>query len=340
MNQKKGFRGYRVTLLGVSIAVLGFLIVLLSGEIGVGKEMENYPNKPIDLIVAFPPGGGGDLAGRLVSQYLGKKWGQTIRVVNIPGGGAVPGTQQAIESKPDGYTLFVDPHVTAALMPAVYETLPFDWTKRTWLGLINIEPVFYLVNANSPYKTLSDLTKAVKEQPQKFSWGGTGRAGTATFALGQFFYTIGVKVSDTNMVSLQGTSPALTALAGGHIDIAAGQLGEVYTLISAGKIRALAVNSKKRMKEFPDVPTVAEAGYPNLDVFGWQGISGPAGLPQYVITKWAEGLKEASTNPEFLALAEKSKKAVYYLGPEDFKVFATKEYERFLELAKKMGLRS
>jgi tripartite-type tricarboxylate transporter receptor subunit TctC len=317
------------------ICIVAFVLSFTIFNLGHAAE---YPNKPVTLIVAFPPGGGADITGRLIASYLTKKWKQSVSVTNVPGGGSVPGTQQALESNPDGYTLLVDVHVTGAMMPAVYENLPFDWRKRIPLGRLTIDAPFYLVNPKSPYKTLSDLAKAVKENPQKFSWGGTGPAGLSTFVLGQFFDTIGVNISETKMVALQGSAPSLTALAGGHINIAAGLRSESNPLLSAGKIRALAVVNEQRLKEWPEVPTVAEAGYPNLDVVAWQGITGPVGLPKDVVDKWVAALREAAKDPEFLAQCEKAKKTVAYLGPEDFKNLMLKEYKKYQDLAKKMDI--
>ena len=310
----------------VVLAVLGMTVVPCQGA--------EYPSKPITLIVPFPPGGGADITGRLIANYLTKQWRQSVTVVNVPGGGSVSGTQQALESAPDGYTLLLDVHVTGAMVPAVYENLPFDWKKRIPLGRLTVDASFYLVNPKSPYKTLSDLAKAVKASPQKFSWGGTGPGGLSTFVLGQFFDTIGVNITDTKMVALQGSAPALTALAGGHIDIAAGLRSESNPLLSAGKIRALAVVNQKRLEEWPDVPTVAEAGYPNLDVVAWQGVSAPVGLPKEVVDKWVIALRDATKDPEFLAQADNAKKTVAYLGPEEFKDLMLKEYKKYQELAK------
>lgn len=322
---------------GFGFMLIVALFMFHLAEVGPGHTAE-YPIKPVTLLVAFPPGGGADISGRLVGAYLTKKWGQSVNVVNVPGGGSVPGTQQALESKPDGYTLLVDVHVTGAMMPAVYENLPFDWRKRTPIARITVDAPFYLVNPKSPYKTLADLAKAVKENPPKFSWGGTGPAGLSTFVLGQFFDTIGVDISDTKMVALQGSAPALTSLAGGHIDIAAGLRSESNPLLSAGKIRALAVVNDQRLKEWPEIPTVAEAGYPNLDVVAWQGITGPAGLPKEVVDKWVAAIQQAIKDPEFLAQAEKVKKTVAYLGPEDFKELMLKEYKKYQDLARKMKI--
>ena len=322
-----------------ALMVIFALWVLNLAEFRIAHA-EEYPTKPITLIVPFAPGAGADITGRLVAGYLSKKWGQSISVVNVPGGGAVPGVHQALTSKPDGYTLFTDVHVTGAMMPAIYANLPFDWTKRTPIALVNYGASIYVVNSKSPYKTLGDLGKAVKENPNKFSWGGTGSAGVATFALGQFFDTIGVKVSDTNMVAFAGAAPALAAVAGGHIDISVGTPESAVALVSAGKIRALAVVSdkNKRLPELPETPTAAEAGYPSLDVITWQGISGPAGLPQSVVDKWAIGLQKAAQDQEFLSLAEKVKLNIAYLGPDDFKAFMLKEYKKYYDLARKLKI--
>ncbi len=319
--------------------ILMAALLLVSVGICLGQEGALYPRKPVTVIVPYPPGGGADVAARLLSQYFSKKWGKSINVTNVTGGGGLIGAKSALESAPDGYTLLLDTHTSAAMAPAVYEKLPYDWKKRTWIGCIFAVPSFYLVNASSPYRNLSDVAKAVKENPQKFSWGGTGRSGTATFVLGQFFDTIGVKIDETNMVELQGNAPAITALAGGHIHFACGQSREFLPLMSAGKIRALAVVDKDRAKELPEIPTVAEVGYPTLDVKGFNGIVGPEGLPSYVVDKWANGLKEASTDPEFLSLAEKTGANVSYLGPKEYNAFAMKQFERYLNLAMKMGIR-
>ena len=331
--QQKGFRG--MMLIGIAMFVsMGFL---LESPIGHAEE---YPAKPITLIVPFPPGGGADITGRLVAGYLSRKWKQSVSVLNVAGGGAVPGVHQALTSKPDGYTLFTDVHMTAAMMPAVYEKLPFDWTKKTPVALVNAGATIIVVSSKSPYKTLGDLAKAVKENPQKFSWGGTGPAGLTTFSLGQFFDVIGVKVSDTNMVAYGGNAPALTAVAGGHIDITVGTPEDVLALVSAEKIRPLAVvtDNNKRLPELPGVPTAAEAGYPALDVITWQGISGPEGLDKSVVAKWAGTLQEGAQDPEFLALANKVNKNIVYLGPEEFKTFMLKEYKKYYDLARKLNI--
>lgn len=324
-------------IIGFSFMFITVLFIFHLTEVGLGYGAE-YPTRPITLLVPFPPGGGADLSGRLVGAYLTKKWGQSVNVVNVPGGGSVSGMQQALESKPDGYTLLVDVHVTGAMVPAVYANLPFDWRKRTPIARITTDASFYLVNMKSPYITLADLAKAVKENPRKFSWGGTGPAGLSTFVLGQFFDTIGVKISDTKMVALQGSAPALTSLAGGHIDIAAGLRSESNPLLNAKKIRALAVVNDKRLKEWSEIPTVTEAGFPNLDVVAWQGFSGPADLPKEVVAKWDAALQQAVKDPEFQAQADKMFKTIAYLGPEQFRELQSKEYNKYRDLATKMGI--
>ena len=329
---RKGWKGIRIPLVAM---VALFSLQMIALRIGYTAE---YPTRPISLIVPFAPGAGADITGRLVAEYLHKKWGQPISVLNVSGGGGIPGVQKAMESKPDGYTILVDVHSTAAMIPAVYEDLPFDWTRRTQIARVHRSYPFFLVRPELPCKTLGDLARLVKENPQKFNWGTSSPSGSTTFVLAQFFDTIGVNFSDTNMIIFGSGAPTVTALAGGHIDLIAGAIDDAYALLSSRRVRPLAIIGDKRSPEFPEAPTVAEAGYPNLDVTFWQGLSGPAGLPQSIVDKWATALQEATYDREFITLSENAKKNIAYLGPQDFKAFIEKEYKKYQYLAKKMNL--
>ncbi len=297
-----------------------------------------YPTKPISIIVPFSPGAGADLTGRIVAEYLRKKWGQPVSVLNVAGGGGILGTQRAMESKPDGYTILVDVHSTAAMIPAVYENLPFDWTKRTPIARVFRSYPFFLVRPDLPVKTLGDLAKELKENPKKFSWGTSSPAGSSTFVLAQFFDILGINFSSTNMVVFGDGIKTINALAGGHVDIITGAIDDSYAILSSGKARPIAIIGDKRSPEFPQAPTVAEAGYPNLDVTFWQSLSGPAGLPQSIVEKWATALQEATNDQEFITLSQNAKKNIAYLGPQDCKAFIEKEYKNYQHLAKKMNL--
>lgn len=327
------------------VVIPGLLIFLTAALAGCGgtqkqaaDKQQVYPTKPIQLIVAFPPGGGADVTARLISEYVAKKWGQSVDVVNVAGGAAVIGTQQAMKAAPDGYTMLLDCHASSSMMAAAQPQLPFDWTKRTVIARVSLDPVFYVVNTSSKAKTLAEVVGLVKENPKDFKWGTVGISGLSTFAVAQLFAAGGIDIKSTNMVTLQGGAPVLTSLAGGHIDLAAQQLSEVTPLLTAGKIRALAVVSDKRIPQFPDVPTVAEAGFAKLNITGWQGISGPDGLPRHVVDKWTSVLQEIEKDPTFQEKANKLGKIPAYMGADETKKMIDNEYQQYLSLAKLVGL--
>jgi tripartite-type tricarboxylate transporter receptor subunit TctC len=155
----------------------------------------------------------------------------------------------------------------------------------------------------------------------------------------QFLYTAGVPVAETNRVVFAGGAPTVTALAGGHIDFAGQQWSESAGLILGGKIRGLAVVHPSRLPGLPDVPTAKEAGFAHLDVVGWQGLSGPPGLPAEIVAKWAALLEEGSKDPAFLEQAQKASKVVAFKGPEAFRQFQEEELKKYLPLATRMGIR-
>jgi tripartite-type tricarboxylate transporter receptor subunit TctC len=302
------------------------------------KETPQYPTKGIELIVPWAPGGGADVAARLISGYASKKWGHAVSVVNIPGGSGAIGLQRVISAKPDGYTLLGEAHATASMMGAALPDLPFDWQKRTWIGHLTQDIVFYLVPADSKWKTLKEMVDDLKKDPKAYKWGCAGPTGVGSFAIAQLFSQAGINYRETNMVVFPGGAPTLTNLAGGHIDFASQQLSEIGSLAEAGKIRPLAVVAPKRLPGYPDTPTNAEAGFPGLTVVGWQGVSGPPGLPQYVVDKWVEIMEQAVKDPGFQKEADRVGKVLLFRGPSDYKAYVMKEYESYKSLAKQMGL--
>jgi tripartite-type tricarboxylate transporter receptor subunit TctC len=302
------------------------------------KETPQYPTKGIDMIVAWPPGGGADVAARLISPYASKKWGHPINVINMPGGSGAIGLQRVISARPDGYTLLMDNHSNSPMTGASLPDLPFDWQKRTWIAQFVEDVVFYMVPADSKWKTLKQMVDDLKQNPKAYKWGASGPTGTGTFAIAQLFLETGISYQETNIVPFAGGAHTVAALGGGHVDLAAQQVTESRSMLEAGKIRALAVISEKRLTDFPDVPTVKEAGFPNLTIVGWQGVSGPAGLPQHVINKWVEVIQQAVNDPQFQKDAHKVGKVLRFRGPSDFKANVMKEYEIYKILAKQMGV--
>lgn len=318
--------------------LLATVLVLALAAPGAGAQPP-YPTRPVEIIVAFAPGGGADVAGRLIAGYAARKWGQPVNVVNMPGASGITGTLHALRARPDGYTLFVDVHAVSSMLFAVQSDVPYKFEEKTPIALVTLDPVIYTVRHDSPWKTLADVAAAARANPRGFRYALGGIAAVASFSVAQFLTAAGVPVAETSRVVFPGGAPALTALAGGHVDFAGQQWSESAALIQAGKLRGLAVVHPTRLPGLPDIPTAREAGFPGLDVVGWQGLSGPPNLPAHVVARWTALLEEAARDPAFLEQAAKVNKVIVYKGPEAFWQFQQDELKRYLPLAIKMGIR-
>jgi tripartite-type tricarboxylate transporter receptor subunit TctC len=306
---------------------------------GVVDAQSAYPTKPVEIVVAFAPGGGADVAARLIGAYASKKWGQPVNVVNLPGASGITGTLRALNARPDGYTLLLEPHATASMLFAVESDVPFKMDGKTPIALVTLDPVVYTVKHDSPWKSLQDVAAAAKAKPKEFRYGIAGVAAVAAFSVSQFLFTAGVPIAETNKVVFTGGAPAITALAGGHVDFAGQQWSESAGLIQGKKVRGLAVVHPTRLPGLEEVPTAKEAGFPDLDVVGWQGLSGRPKLPPAIVQKWAALVEEASKDPAFLEQAAKVNKVIVYKGPDAFWRFQEEELKKYQPLAAKMGIR-
>lgn len=294
----------------------------------------SYPTNPIDMIVAYGPGGGSDITARFLSAYFAKASGVQLNVINKSGGAGAIGLQAALTARPDGYTMLMDTHGIGSMIALYSGTYPVDWRKRTWCARIAIEPMIYQVQIDAPWKTLKEVAEFIKKNPEKLRWGTSGLTGCGAPAGLQFFRANGITVNMVRRVMFQGASEVVVALAGGHIDFASQQYSESAGLIEGKKTRPIAVVAPKRLPLLPDVPTMIEAGYPMLDVIGWHGVSGPAGLPKPVVDFWVKSLEKACKDPAFIEQAEKLKKEVTYLGPKEFEEFVEREYQKYSKLGK------
>jgi tripartite-type tricarboxylate transporter receptor subunit TctC len=319
--------------------MLLWLVLVLTCVGSVAEAQPAYPTRPIEIIVAYNPGGAADVAARLVAAHASKKWGQPVSVVNMPGASGITGALRALNARPDGYTLLLDPHATSAMLFAVESDVPFKMDGKTQIALITLDPVIYTVKIDSPWKTLKDVAEAARANPKTFRYGIAGVSGVASFSVSQFLFGAGVSVNDANKVVFTGGAPTMTALAGGHIDFAGQQWSESTGLIQGHKVRALAVVHPTRLPSLPDIPTAKEAGFPDLNVVGWQGLAGPKGLPPAIVAKWNALLEEATKDPAFLEQAAKLNKVVAYMGPDAYWKFQEDELKKYLPLATRMGIR-
>jgi len=243
----------------------------------------DYPNKPIKLIVPFPPAGGTDTLSRAIAQSITNDTKWTIVVENRPGAGGNIGLDAAAKSPPDGYTIAMGQTANLAVNPALYSSLPFDPLKDfAPIALLSSQPLIVVVSATSPYKSLKDLVDAAKKNPGKVNMASAGN-GTIGHIGGEIFQRrAGIKMTH---VPYKGAGQAVTDLMGGSVDTIFGNTQSVGGLVAGGRLRPLAVTSPKRLAAFPDVPTVAESGYPGFEAATWSGLVAPAGTPKSIIDK-------------------------------------------------------
>lgn len=331
-NERRNAMKSRVIL---GIVLICFVCVFVSGL--AGAQQKGYPNKPIDLVVPYNPGGGTDVTARILSMYLSKTWRVAVNVVNKPGGRGIPGCYAAISAKPDGYTMLCEGHATSSIMDAFSaEKLPFDWRKRTWICRQTVDVVFYLTRPDSPFTSLKGMEKYIKENPKELRWGESG-IGLASGA--QFFYETKIPLDMVKHVTFTGGAMTTASLAGSHIDFAAQQLSEIKGFVDAKKVRALAVIWPERVPQLPQVPTVVEEGFPTIDAKGWHGISGPPGLPKEIVDKWVVTLREAAESEMFKKYADAVYKVIAFLGPKEFREYVDAEHKKYLELAKMLKIK-
>ncbi|BEI33777.1 Bug family tripartite tricarboxylate transporter substrate binding protein [Polynucleobacter sp. HIN5] len=241
---------------------------------------QNYPNKPIKLIVPFPPGGPTDIVARPLAQMLGESMKQSIIVENKGGAGGSVAADFVAKSPPDGYTIMVGTVGTHAINGSLYRQLPYDMTKDfTPIALVASAPLVIAVPANSNIKTLADLIKEAKAKPDFIAFGTAGN-GTPGHLTGALFET--ATKTKLKHIPYKGSAPAVTDLLGGQIPLMFDPIQSVLPHIQSGKLIALAVTSKTRSPLLPNVPTVAESGYPNFESTAWWAVFGPAKLPENV----------------------------------------------------------
>jgi tripartite-type tricarboxylate transporter receptor subunit TctC len=281
-------------LLGASLCAVSVLLGISDAQ----TQSQDYPNRPIRMVVPFPAGGPTDGMARIVSDRLGAVLGQTVIVENRGGGaGGSIGAKFVATSDPDGYTILITPGGALTTGPAVHkEKIGYDPVKVFVPVAQLIEaPIITSVHPNVPVKSLAELVAYAKANPSKVNWGSQG-FGTAPHLLAELFkLETGVNIVH---VPFRGTAPLLAAIIAGQVQVAADPSTTSLPHIQNGKLRPIAVNSKQRFSKLPDVPTVFEAGFPYLENTFWLGVVAPAKTPPEIISKLNGAFRESLKSPE------------------------------------------
>jgi tripartite-type tricarboxylate transporter receptor subunit TctC len=242
-----------------------------------------YPNKPIRVIITVAPGGGSDVTARTIGQKLTEAWGQQVIVDNRPGGNGIVGMDIAAHATPDGYTLVLGTIGPVAVNPGLYSKLPYDSLKdfapiTRGVSALNV----LVVHPSVPARSVKELVAHAKANPGKLAYGSSG-VGFADHLAGELFSTLaGVKM---NHVPYKGGAPAMLDLVGGNIQIIFATVSTALSSMKAGRIRPLGVTFAKRVDQFADLPTIAEAGVPGFEVDNWYGMLAPSGTPRPIVMK-------------------------------------------------------
>ena len=248
----------------------------------LAAHAQDWPSKPVKIVVPSPPGGSTDQIARAIGQKLSEAWGQPVVVENRPGAGLTLGADYVAKSPADGYTLLMGA-VHHSIAQTVYKKLPYDFGKDLApITVLAIVPNVLIVSASNQAKNVSELIAQSKAQPGKLSYGSTG-AGTAHHLIGEQFNDMAG--TDILHVAYKGSSPALVDLMGGQTTMMFDTVASCLPLIKGGKLRPLAVATAKRSSALPDVPTLSEAGLTGFDIATWFGLMAPAGTPKAVIDK-------------------------------------------------------
>lgn len=327
-----------------AIAALGFALPLAA------QAQTDYPTKPVKLIVPFPAGGTSDIMGRMIAEELTKALKQPFVVENIGGAGGVIGAERAAKATPDGYTLVLSGVGQNAVAHGLNPKLAYDSNKDfIHITQIHSGPNVLVVHPDTPFKTFKELVDYGKANPGKLNYGYTHAAsghmamellkqtvGTCTGAKGnqscKGLYMVGIPY--------RGGGPMMTDILGGQIPMMFINQDVALPHVKAGKLRALAVSSLSRNPLYPDVPTIAESGYPGFSALSWSGLSAPKGTPKAIVDKLEAAAVKAMQSPAIKTRMESQGFVVPSLGSADYTSFVAKEVDRWTRVIKIAGIKA
>jgi tripartite-type tricarboxylate transporter receptor subunit TctC len=297
-------------------------------------QTDNYPSKPITIVVGYPPGGSTDLTGRVVAAALAKSLNATVVVENIGGAGGAIGAQKVLSAAPDGYTLLVGANNEVAINRLVSSTIKYSWQDFTPLGLIASQPLVLVTSPKMGVKNTDEFIKLAKSNPGRFSYGSSG-VGTSLHLAGEMVKEqAGIFMTH---IPYRGVAPLATDVIGNNLEVGVFVLSSGLPHIRSGKVVALGTTEKNRSKVTPDIPALAE--HPllkNTDISTWFVLMGPGKLPEPIAAKLKKGLVDALQNPELRSKLEASGSAVAQ-GAVDMNKFLrdeTAKYQRIVDFAK------
>ena len=296
---------------------------------------QNFPSKPLRMVVGFPPGGPNDITARVVSQKLGELLGEKVVIENRPGAAGNIGSELVARAPADGHTLLVATNTGQAIAPHLLK-LAFDPMRDLApVSLVAQIPSGLVVNPAVPANSVADLVALAKKQPGKLHYGSGGSGTTLHLSGALFAMAAGVQLTH---VPYKGTAPAITDVAGGQVEMIFAAIPSVLPLVNAGKLRLLAVTTRTRSTAVPNVPTVAEAGLPDYEVTPWFGVFATGGTPKPVVRRLNEELRKAVASAEVRESFAKQGLEAATNSPEEFEAMLRAEIAKWSRVVKETGV--
>jgi tripartite-type tricarboxylate transporter receptor subunit TctC len=313
---------------------------LMAGFVALGcaplADAQTYPSKPIRLIVGFAPGGNTDTVARVVGQKLGERLGTQVVIDNRGGAGGTIGTELAAHANPDGYTLTMGTTTTHAIAVAAYAKLRYDPVKDfAPLALVANAPYLLVVHPSVPARSLKEFVAHVRSRPGKLNYASAGQATTTHLVMATFAGRAGL---DMTHIPFKGNGPATTAVVGGEVPVLFGAVPPLIGHVGSGRVRALAMSSGKRSQALPEVPTVAESGYPGFDMALWLGFFAPHGTPAAVVKRLEASLIGIVQSPETREIMTKQGVEPQSLGSADLAKLVQAEIKTYTSVFKSAGI--
>jgi len=311
------------------------LIAVIALALPGAVRADDYPGRPIKLIVPFPPGGPNDIIARVVAQKMSGLLGQTVVIDNRAGAGGVVGTDAVAKSAPDGYTIGIASAGAIAISASLVDKVPYDSTKDlTPITLVATVPELLVVPESLPVKNFNELVALAKAQPGKLNFASTG-PGSMPHLAGELL-KINAKI-DIVHVPYRGAAPAVTDLLSGQVQMLFADTPVLLAHIKSGKIRALAVAAKQRAPSVPDVPTMGELGFASVDAENWYGMIGPANLPKEIVAKLNKAAIDALKDPGVLDKLSPQGAKLVGDSPEHFGAYIKTEIDKWAIVIKASG---
>lgn len=312
----------------IKTALWGFALMTCAAAL----HADEYPSKPITLLIPVAAGGTTDIAGRALAKQLKDKLGQTVIVDNRPGASGSIANSAVARAAPDGYTLILSYEGFHAGNPAVRKSLPWDPVKSfTPIAEVIRGPHLILVPANSPAKTLKDLIEIARREPGRLNYGSSGTGSIQHFGAELLQLKTGTKMTH---VPYGGAAPAMQDLLAGRLDLFITTPPTAIAQLEAGKLRALAITSTERHSSLPNIPTTAEAGLPQFTLDAWFSIFGPADLPQPIVTRLASAIESVVKSADFKQQMEAQGSTPSYMSPDQLKQILNADLKKWADLVK------